>query len=111
MRTAFLQFHRAVKVPPSIANYGVALPGHDTPAAGWLLPKAEFVTSIRDGVADGVGIYRHPLVKLSPGKTYSLRKHPWPSTRCEHGLFAEYETDAGVNLTYLALTLESMPNL
>ena len=102
--SVFFRFHQSVPVPPAIAQHGVALPGHDTPAAGWLLPQSTPVQTIRDGVTDGVGVYRHPLVKLSPGITLSQRRYPWLVAHREYGMFIESTSKQEPLLEYLVLS-------
>jgi hypothetical protein len=57
----FYADHSSAPVWPEIAQHGVVMPGHDTPAAGWLLPVLGEATVSTDGITYEGRSYRTPL--------------------------------------------------
>jgi hypothetical protein len=91
--------HNAPDVPASIAQYGVALPGHHLPAAGWLLPVAEHTaTTVRDAVEYRRITYADAGFRSEPGRELAVRLFPYWYRDMEQGIFVE--TAAG-ELRYL----------
>jgi hypothetical protein len=60
IKDQFFPYHRASPVWPEIAQHGVVMPGHDTPAAGWLLPKSGDARISADGLEHEGRYYRKP---------------------------------------------------
>jgi hypothetical protein len=82
--------HNAPDVPASIAQYGVALPGHHLPAAGWLLPVAEHTaTTMRDAVAYRGSLYTDAGFRSEPGHELAVRMFPYWYRDMEQGIFVE----------------------
>lgn len=72
----FFPYHRAAPVWASIAQHGVVMPGHDTPAAGWLLPVSG-QGIIRDGSIEFEGRrYRHDEDTHQPEYKATIRSFP-----------------------------------
>jgi hypothetical protein len=99
--------HRTDPVPPSLRKHGVALPGYDTPAAGWLLPVvAEPVITIRGGVQLGNLCYRDESIGIEPGVAVRVRSLPRASERIR-SVFVEYPDEHTIMLHYLPLGARS----
>jgi hypothetical protein len=91
--------HNAPDVPASIARYGVTLPGHHLPAAGWLLPvAAHTATTMRDAVEYRRMRYTDAGFRSEPGRELAVRLFPSWYRDMEQGIFVE--TAPGV-LRYL----------
>jgi hypothetical protein len=91
--------HNAPDVPASIAQYGVALPGHHLPAAGWLLPVAEHqATTVRDAVEYRNMTYTDAGFRSEPGRELAVRMFPYWYRDMEQGIFVE---TAAEELRYL----------
>jgi hypothetical protein len=70
----FSDDHRVERVQKALRDQGYALPGWDTPAAGWLLPEiAAAVPTIRDGVVYEGSRYLDPDSAIEPGYQVPLR--------------------------------------
>lgn len=69
--------HRSDPVIYSSRQHGLALPGFDTPAAGWLLPVTGTVRTIQDGVHDGPFRYTSPVFSSHPGEELAKREFPY----------------------------------
>jgi hypothetical protein len=70
----FSNDHRVERVQKTFHDQGYALPGWDTPAAGWLLPEiATEVPTIRDGVVYEGSRYLDPDSAIEPGYQVPLR--------------------------------------
>lgn len=66
--------HRVERVQKTLRDQGYALPGWDTPAAGWLLPEiATKVPTIRDGVVYAGSRYLDSDSAIEPGYHVPLR--------------------------------------
>ncbi len=82
--------HNAPDVPASIADYGVALPGHHLPAAGWLLPVAEHTaTTVRDAVEYRSMTYTDAGFRSEPGSELPVRMFLYWYRNMEQGIFVE----------------------
>jgi hypothetical protein len=91
--------HNAPDVPASIAQYGVALPGHHLPAAGWLLPVAQHqATTVRDAVEYRRITYTDAGFRSEPGRELAVRLFPYWYRDREQGIFVE---TAAEELRYL----------
>jgi hypothetical protein len=81
--------------PDALVTYhrkGFAMPGYDSPAAGWLLPRADKqVKSIRDGVVKGTVIYRAQHFQIDPGHVLFYREFPFAYPGTERGIFVEHD--------------------
>jgi hypothetical protein len=70
----FSDDYRVEHVQKRLRDQGYALPGWDTPAAGWLLPEiATEVPTIRDGVVYEGSRYLDPDSAIEPGYQVPLR--------------------------------------
>jgi hypothetical protein len=86
--------HNAPDVPASVAQYGVALPGHHFQAAGWLLPVAEHqATTIRDAIVFRGLIYGDIGFQSEPGHTLNVRLFPYWYRNMQQSLFVEVAPD------------------
>ncbi len=93
--------HRTDPVPTSLRTHGVALPGYDTPAAGWLLPvMPEPVQTIRDGVRLGKRTYLDQKAGIEPGLLVRVRTTP-PRLGLARAVFIEHLDTDGPRLDYL----------
>jgi hypothetical protein len=91
----FTQDHRVERVPKGLRDQGYALPGWETPAAGYLLPVvAPAVSTIRDGVTYNGVRYQHPASAIEPGYVVPLRAMP-QGTRPQ-AVFAAYGDPPGL---------------
>ncbi len=61
LTSEFYPDHNLAPVWPEIAQHGVVMPGHDTPAAGWLLPAIGEAIVSTDGIEYEGRSYRKPL--------------------------------------------------
>jgi hypothetical protein len=98
--------HRAAPVWPSIRGPGLAMPGHDTPAAGWLLPVTGDVETVQDGVRSQAGLYRSAWFRPEPGQRLKRREFPlfYPKVDAadpEPGIFVEAIDDGIEQLHYM----------
>lgn len=105
----FFPHHRASPVWPEIRQHGVVMPGHDTPAVGWLLPRIDEATISRDGIEYEGRHYRRPSnTSLSEGSVY-VRHFPVLSVSSQqltraNGIFVESfnATGAGLLIEHVA---------
>ena len=92
--------HRSVPPLASLRRSGYALPGFDTPAAGWLLPVITELTTERDGVTIDRRRYIDRASGIEPG--LHVRIHAAPThVPLARGIFVEYVS--GQPIHYLAL--------
>lgn len=99
--------HRIEPVIASLRAEGFALPGYDTPAAGWLLPiEVEHAVTIRDGVEIGHLDYVSSHMGIEPGQPVRIRAPPQQRTR-QHFVFIEYQDQGQPFLRYLPLYSQS----
>ncbi|KAB8142900.1 hypothetical protein F8S13_11645 [Chloroflexia bacterium SDU3-3] len=84
--------HRIEPVIASLRAEGFALPGYDTPAAGWLLPvEVEHAVTIRDGVEFDQRFYTSTAIAIEPGIDTHIRCLPL-RIKYREGIFIEYMT-------------------
>jgi len=91
--------HRSEPVVRSLRQHGMALPGFDTPVAGWLLPVTGTVQTIQDGVRDGTFRYMSPVFSSQPGEELAKREFPYLYEGMKPFIFVE--DTAGETLHYL----------
>jgi hypothetical protein len=95
--------HRVADVPLFIRRCNVAMAGHDTPAAGWLLPTTGTVDLVTSGIVLSHGErYRSRVLTAAPGQQLMRREFPvfYPKLNTDDldmGIFVEQ----GLNLHYL----------
>lgn len=65
--------HRTVAVPAKLRRSGYALPGFDTPAAGWLLPSKGVYPTVRNGVEVDGFTYTDITAGVDPGLEVAIR--------------------------------------
>jgi hypothetical protein len=101
-----LKRHRPAPLWESVRKHGVVMPGHDTPAAGWLLPQAaDMVEVIPGGVRRQGQLYRGNTHSLPLGAWLRYREYPLaaPSHHAgsvNQGIFVERPGPDGVVLHY-----------
>lgn len=84
--------HTPAEWPQVAWERGYAMPGYDSPAAGWLLPHAqELVRSTHNGVRRGDTMYTSPTFVIDPGHALPYRMYPYLYAGTERGLFVEHE--------------------
>jgi len=87
-----LKAQRTSQLPSTLWSRGFAMPGYDSPAAGWLLPRApDIVEATTDGIRLGVNHYSNPFVRIPPGTRLSYRQFPRSYATIERAVFVEYE--------------------
>ncbi|MBX0328193.1 hypothetical protein K2Z83_10940 [Oscillochloris sp. ZM17-4] len=106
LKTSFLG-HSPSPVWNEIARHGVVMPGHDTPAAGWLLPRIGEIVEVVQGAItrlgrryEGSGLQQYERMFLH-SREYPLPAplpHNVPTSR---GLFVELPSALGAELHYL----------
>lgn len=101
LRTYAFRYHRTAEVPLSFRQHGVAMPGHDTPAAGWLLPVInEVIVEQGEALVSGQ-IYTNASLRQYISIQGSLRAYPHYYPERDDGIFVEC-TLAGIpSLHYL----------
>ena len=103
----FFPDHTPAPVWHEIARHGVVMPGHDTPAAGWLLPKIEDPIEVVQGSVTRLGRgYEGPGLEQSDNSFLHCREYPLPSSLqrnvpTNRGLFVELPDALGARLRYL----------
>jgi hypothetical protein len=105
LQKTFLPHHRGVK-ESLFHDVGVAMAGHDTPAAGWLLPygddKAYITVSERGVLIDGQW-YSSPYLQPLVGSICRYRRYPAYYPGRDEGVFIEVVREDGrAMLHYLA---------
>ena len=92
LHQAVFASHNPAEIPKSFWSTGYAMPGYDSPAAGWLLPRAnDSIRSVRNGVMRGDMLYTNSGFSIEPGHTLSYRMFPYVYSGTQRGLFLEYE--------------------
>jgi hypothetical protein len=81
--------HSQEPVPRRLRQHGVALPGYDTPAAGWLLPVVDEMTTKRDAVMHNRRLYVDPGCGIEPGVHARVRAFS-SHAHVVRGVFVEY---------------------
>lgn len=84
--------HRQEPVPRRLRQYGVALPGYDTPAAGWLLPVIDELLTKRDGVMLSQRFYANSMCGIEPGVAVRVRSLK-SSKYVARAVFIEYGSE------------------
>jgi hypothetical protein len=70
--------HRAAPVPAAYRRHGVTLPLHDSPTAGWLLPRADnLVETSSTEVWNGAIAYTSETYQLPGGHRFAYRAFPY----------------------------------
>lgn len=106
-RQVQLEYHRGAPVWASIRNHGVDMPGHDSPAAGWLLPRSD----------DHIEVFSNKIMKLGrqyesnglhllDGTSLVYREYPLAvltesGISNRHSIFIELPTPKGIVLHHL----------
>lgn len=115
-RTSF-PGHNPAHVPQSLRLHRVAMPGYDTPAAGWLLPVTDEVETVQDGVWYQGARYTSPWFQSDPGQRLACRTYPFyipPTDEDEdenienvvvRGIFIELVHQEQTYLRYVALNV------
>jgi hypothetical protein len=89
--------HNSACVPQFIREHGVAMPGFETPGAGWLLPVTGYVETVTDGVWYQGARYTSHWFHSEPGQKLPYRAFPF--------FFPSLDTD-GAEATQDALFVE-----
>ena len=93
--------HRAPLVRRRFREHGVALPGHQTAAAGWLLPIHGAAKSQRNAVSIGPRTYADAAIRIDPGQRLPYRRFPYFYKSYEDGIFVELSLPNALPLPYL----------
>lgn len=101
LRLQYFPTHRVARIPPELRDRGFAMPGHTLPAAGWLLPAGEPLSTIRNGVVEGTVLYRGPSFRVEPGMNVRVRRFPSFYRGMEAGLFVERDIAGRPHVEYL----------
>lgn len=109
LKTNWFSGHDGSPLPARFRRPGLSMPGHDTPAAGWLLPSSGEVQTIRNGVVDRANIYTHPQFLIEPGLRLQKRSFPFPHDHTEPGIFVEIKHRQSTDLIYLTRSSERLP--
>lgn len=108
LRTSYFPNHDVAPVPSSVEAFNVALPGYNSPAAGWLLPVAkEKVLTVRDGVMCRGLHYTNTVFESLPGAALSYREFPYFYPYKDLGVFVERTHNDLPGLEYLSRTTEN----
>ena len=102
--------HRSAQVWESIRKHGVIMPGHDTPAAGWLLPRTGNVETLSDSVMYQGRRYINRWFRSEPGQILTRREFPLSylvqgSILPEESMFVEMTQQNAIQLHYLTASL------
>lgn len=101
LRTSWFSGHDGSPLPAQFRRPGLSMPGHDAPAAGWLLPPTGEAQTIRNGVVDRANIYTHPQFSIQSGIVLRKRSFPFPYDDAEPGIFIEIKHTESTGLVYL----------
>jgi hypothetical protein len=98
--------HRAALVPADLRRHGVSMAGHDTPAAGWLFPKADSAETDADSIIYHGRRYTSRWFHNHPGLSLKCRKFPVylpapEDEEVEEGIFVEVGERDSIALYYL----------
>jgi hypothetical protein len=108
LRTSYFPNHDVAPVPSSVEAFNVALPGYNSPAAGWLLPVAkEKALTVRDGVMCRGLHYTNAVFESLPGAELSYREFPYFYPYKDLGVFVERIHNDLPGLEYLNRTTEN----
>jgi hypothetical protein len=77
LQARYFPNHRSAPVWHSIRRHGVALPGHDTPAAGWLLPAVGEICADDCGVTWRGNRYHCPWLRSTLASRMICREFPY----------------------------------
>jgi hypothetical protein len=108
LRTQEYALQRSASVPRDLRRFGMAMPGFDTLAAGFLLPHSSQVAEVYDnGVRHRTQWYRADQQSMLPGQQLVARIFPvsYPHTEPdghEIGIFVEVDRQGEPYLQYLA---------
>jgi hypothetical protein len=107
LRTHEYAQQRSAAVPRDLRCFGVAMPGFDTPAAGWLLPRSSDVAEVHSSSVRYRGQpYRIDNLDVAPGQQLVVRvfsvayPHSEPEGR-QIGIFVEMDAQGQRGLHYL----------
>ncbi|MEI6775927.1 MAG: hypothetical protein WCK70_03405 [Chloroflexales bacterium] len=106
LKTSFLG-HSPSPVWNEIARHGVVMPGHDTPAAGWLLPRIGETVEVVQGAIPRLGRrYEGPGLQQHERMFLHSREYPLPvplprNVSASKGIFVELPSALGAELHYL----------
>jgi hypothetical protein len=73
---AYFPNHRAAPVPADLRRHGVSMAGHDTPAAGWLLPPSDSAETDADSVVFHGHRYTSRWFRSHPQQLLKSRAFP-----------------------------------
>jgi hypothetical protein len=93
--------HTPAPVWESVRRYGVCMRGHDTPAAGWLLPVVGEAETTAQGVIYQGEQYSSPYVMFEPEQRLPVRGYPYYYPQREHGIFVQTGTGFATRVQYL----------
>ena len=101
----FYAHHHSAPVWAEIAQHGVVMPGHDTPAAGWLLPTRSDLVEVVDDHITWLGrVYAGSNLQQVSGQFLRCREYPLPviSSRIRsEGVFGEFAPTGLPEIRYL----------
>jgi hypothetical protein len=95
LNTTCFPNHIVDRIPKHLRDHDVALPGYDTPAAGWLLPRIEQIKTQRNGIIIGHREYTSPQADIEPGQHAWLRMNPIHQKKVIPYVFVETEQESG----------------
>jgi len=108
IQSTFFPYHRPAPVWREIAQHGVVMPGHDTPAAGWLLPRVGEATISENSLEYEGWYYRKPPDTSLLVDGAHIRNFPGPIAggeefRLVNGVFVQplHDSGAGPVLRYV----------
>jgi hypothetical protein len=105
LRTSCFPNHDVAPVPSAIEGVNVALPGYNSPAAGWLLPVAkEKATTVRNGVMCRGLHYTSAVFESLPGAELSYREFPYFYPDKASGIFIEWNREGQRSVEYVLRT-------
>jgi hypothetical protein len=93
--------HTSAPVWESVRRYGVSMRGHDTPAAGWLLPVVGTAKTTTRGVIYQGEIYASPHGMFDPGYTLPVRSYPYYYPQRGRGIFVQTGTGSTTRVQYM----------
>lgn len=105
LRNRYFPNHDVAPVPSSSEAVNVALPGYDSPAAGWLLPVAKGkATTSRNGVVCRGFHYTNSMFESLPGAELNYREFPYFYPDKATGIFIEWDRDDQRRVEYVLRT-------
>jgi hypothetical protein len=105
LQERYFPAHIVAPVWASIRAHGVIMPGHDTPAAGWLLPVIGETEMTSQGVMYQGVAYGNPLFRCEPGQHLLLRSYPYYYLQRDNGIFVQVGTG---NMAYVQYLVRKM---